>query len=118
MRPVFETASGAVDAALAIQRHLAASSTVEGETHRMQFRIGIHLGDVMVKGDGTVYGNGVNVASRLQALALPGGILVSEGVHSTIGKRSYSFEDHGLHSVKNIAEPVRTYRLSVEGVVP
>lgn len=72
----------------------------------------------MVKGDGTVYGNGVNVASRLQALALPGGILVSEGVHSTIGKRSYSFEDHGLHSVKNIAEPVRTYRLSVEGVVP
>ncbi len=116
---VFETASGAVDAALAIQRQLAASSTVEDETRRMQFRIGVHLGDVMVKGDGTVYGNGVNIASRLQALALPGGILVSDGVHSTIGARcGFSFEDHGLHSVKNIPEPVRTYRLSVERMVP
>jgi class 3 adenylate cyclase/DNA-binding winged helix-turn-helix (wHTH) protein len=116
---VFETASGAVDAALAIQRQLAAERFDGREDRRMQFRIGIHLGDVITKPDGSVYGNGVNVTARLQALAPPGGISVSEAVHSTIGKRAAcSFDDQGQHSVKNIAEPIRAYRLSANGADP
>jgi class 3 adenylate cyclase/DNA-binding winged helix-turn-helix (wHTH) protein len=116
---VFETASGAVDAALAIQRQLAAERFDGREDRRMQFRIGIQLGDVITKPDGSVYGNGVNVTARLQSLAPPGGISVSEAVHSTIGKRAAcSFDDQGQHSVKNIAEPIRAYRLSANGADP
>ncbi len=109
---VFETAAGAIDAALAIQQQLAAGSIDSHEDRRMRFRIGIHLGDVIEKPDGSVYGNGVNVAARLQALAEPGGISVSEAVRSTLGESSSRrFDDQGEHSVKNIAAPVRVYQL-------
>ena len=71
---VFETASGAVAAALAIQRDLQASHGSTLDDRQLRFRIGVHLGDVLHKGDGTVYGDGVNIAARLEALAgeLPG----------------------------------------------
>ncbi|HYX63672.1 MAG TPA: adenylate/guanylate cyclase domain-containing protein, partial [Burkholderiales bacterium] len=74
---LFETASGALAAAVAIQQTLGAASQAVPEERRMRFRIGIHLGDVMEKRDRTVYGDGVNIAARLQALAEPGGITVS-----------------------------------------
>ena len=108
---VFENATAAVQAALAIQRRLsevAASQVLEDL--RMRFRIGVHLGDVIEKGDGSVYGNGVNIAARLESLAAPGGVAVSEPVRSTVrGRLEASFEDQGTHAVKNIADPVKVF---------
>jgi len=107
---VFETAAGAVTAALAIQQDLSALSSSTPEERRMRFRIGVHLGDVIEKGDGTVYGDGVNIAARLEGLAQPGGITVSEAVRGLLrGKVSAIFEDQGEQTVKNIPEPVRAY---------
>jgi adenylate cyclase len=111
---VFETATGAVSAALAVQVELAALAARVGEERRMQFRIGIHLGDVLEKPDGSVYGDGVNVAARLQALAEPGRITVSDAIHGAVrGKVSASFADQGEQTVKNISHPVRVYLAKV-----
>ena len=109
---IFETASGAVGSALAIQRELAAHAADVAEDCRMRFRIGIHLGDVFEKADGTIYGDGVNIAARLESLAEPGGVAVSDAVQCAIRKRmTASFDDLGDQRVKNIAEPVRAYRV-------
>ena len=109
---IFETASGAVGSALAIQRQLADSSADVAENTRMRFRIGIHLGDVFEKADGTIYGDGVNIAARLESLAEPGGVAVSDAVQCAIRKRlTATFDDLGEQTVKNIAEPVRAYRV-------
>ena len=108
---VFENATAAVQAALTIQRQLneVAASDVH-EDRRMRFRIGVHLGDVIEKADGSVYGDGVNIAARLQSLAAPGGVAVSEPVRSTVkGRLEASFEDHGEQRVKNIADPVKVF---------
>lgn len=110
---VFETATGAMAAAIAVQAELRARSASSPESNRMQFRIGIHLGDVMEKADGSVYGDGVNIAARLQALAKPGGITVSDAVHGAVrGRSSVAFVDKGVQSVKNIAHPVRAYEIA------
>ena len=78
----------------------------------MQFRIGIHLGDVMEKADGTVYGDGVNIAARLEGIAEPGGVTVSDAVQCAVRQRlDASFDDLGEQRVKNIATPVRAYRV-------
>jgi adenylate cyclase len=99
---LFDTAVGAVQAALAVQKDLDASSP------GMRFRIGVHLGDVLEKDDGTVYGDGVNLAARLQALAAPGEIAVSEMVRMAVrGRVDAMFVDQGEQAVKNIATPVR-----------
>jgi adenylate cyclase len=74
---VFQTAAGAVAAAIAVQKELASPQTAAPAGRQMRFRIGVHLGDVIEKADGTVYGDGVNIAARLQALADPGGVTVS-----------------------------------------
>jgi len=109
---VFETAGGAVETALAIQATLATASVGSAKDRQMRFRIGIHLGDVVEKADGSVYGNGVNVAARLQALAAPGGIWVSEAVRSILGERiGCTFDDQGQHRVKHIPEPIHAYRV-------
>jgi adenylate cyclase len=105
---IFETASGALAAAVAIQEALAAASDAVPEERRMRFRLGIHLGDVMEKRDRTVYGDGVNIAARLQALAEPGGIAVSEAVHGSV-KNQAAFEDLGEQAVKNIPGAVRVF---------
>jgi adenylate cyclase len=113
---VFETATGAVSAALAIQQELLASSGAEPEERRMRFRIGVHLGDVIEKADGTVYGDGVNIAARLEGLAEPGGITVSESIRTAVkGKVRASFENQGEQHVKNIAEPVRVFAVRTNG---
>nr|ALV86381.1 guanylyl cyclase [uncultured bacterium 8] len=109
---VFETAIGAVNSALAVQEALSIADSAVAEDRRMRFRIGVHLGDVIEKTDGTVYGDGVNIAARLEGMAEPGGIAVSEAVHGSLrGKVSANFEDQGEQRLKNILEPVRWYHL-------
>ena len=109
---VFNTAAGAVNAALAVQRKLAAHGVDVSSNRRMPFRIGVHMGDVIEKTDGSVYGDGVNIAARLQGLADPGGIAVSESIRiATQGKGAVGFVDRGEQQVKNILEPVRIWLL-------
>lgn len=97
---VFETATGAVSAALAVQKELGTTADAVPEDRRMRFRIGVHLGEVIEKADGTVYGDGVNIAARLQGLAEPGGITVSEAVRSAVKTRvPATFEDRGASSM-------------------
>jgi adenylate cyclase len=77
----------------------------------MEFRIGLNVGDVMVK-DGDIFGDGVNIAARLEALSEPGGICVSRGVRDHIRhKLAVGFEDRGEQRVKNIARPIRAFQL-------
>ena len=110
---VFQTAAGAVAAAIEIQEQLKASDSETPEARRMRFRIGVHLGDVIEKSDGTIYGDGVNIAARLQALADPGGVSVSGMVQEAVRDRiATRFEDRGEHSVKNIARPVHVYSVA------
>jgi len=102
---VFASVVEAVSCADAVQLALAD----EG----MRFRIGVHIGDVIEKPDGTIYGDGVNIAARLESLAEPGGIMVSASAFEQIeGKLDLAFEDAGEHEVKNIARPVRGHRLA------
>jgi adenylate cyclase len=109
---VFETAIGAAEAAMRIQAALAERNTQLLDNRQMLFRVGVHLGDVIEKPDGTVYGDGVNIAARLESLADAGGVAVSGIVHDVVGRRLHAdFEYLGEHIVKNIAEPVRAYRL-------
>ncbi len=106
---VFETATGAVSAALAIQKQLEPSGG--NDRGRLRFRIGVHLGEIIEKPDGSVYGDGVNLAARLQGLADPGGIALSDVVYSAIrGHVSAVFGDQGEQTLKNFASPVRWHR--------
>jgi adenylate cyclase len=117
---VFENATAAVQAALTIQRQLneLAASDVHDD-RRMRFRIGVHLGDVIEKADGSVYGDGVNIAARLESLAAPGGVAVSEPVRSTVkGRLEASFEDQGAQRVKNIADPIKVFAVSPSSIAP
>jgi adenylate cyclase len=102
----------ALIAAIDIQHDLAWRNRQHAEHRQMHFRIGLNLGDVIAKDDGTIYGDGVNIAARLEGLAVPGGICLSETIFlQTEGKIEAAFEDVGAHDVKNIAKPVRTYRV-------
>ncbi len=113
---VFETAAGAVNAALAVQDEIATRTAGQAEDCRMRFRIGIHLGDVIEKADGTIYGDGVNTAARLESLAEPGGVCVSDAVECALRHRVPArFEDLGEKTLKNLAKPVRAYQLRAAG---
>ncbi len=104
----------AVRCAVAIQRKLESQNVDLPEDRRMRLRIGVNLGDVMVDGD-NLLGDGVNVAARLEGLAEPGGICLSGMVHQSIeGKLDLAFDDLGEQEVKNIAKPVRAYKVLVE----
>jgi adenylate cyclase len=110
----FASVYAAVDCAVAIQQDLARANLTLSEERRMWFRIGINVGDVMVK-DGDIFGDGVNIAARLEGLATAGGICISRGVHDHVRwKLPYGFEDLGEQSVKNIAQPIRVFRLIPE----
>jgi adenylate cyclase len=112
----FASVVDAVRCAGEIQRAMAERDLDLAEERRLRFRIGINLGDVIVDG-GDIYGDGVNIAVRLEGLAVPGGICVSGTVRDHIGDRlPYAFEDMGEQSVKNIARPVRVYTLCPEGM--
>ena len=80
---------------------------------RIEFRVGIHLGDVMVESDGDLMGDGVNIAARLEGIARPGGICISEDARRQVcGKIAKEFTDLGEQSLKNIAQPVRAFALN------
>jgi adenylate cyclase len=114
----FGSALAAVQCAVDIQNELARSNNDLEKDRRMQFRIGINVGDVMLK-DGDIFGDGVNIAARLEGLADPGGICISRGIHDHVMKKlPFEFEDLGEQSVKNIAQPVRVYRLVMGGRGP
>ena len=104
----------AVRCAVEVQ-HALKEKNAELPNHRqMQFRIGINLGDVIVEGE-RLYGDGVNIAARLESLAIPGGICISSTVHDHVkNKLTLSYEDLGPQQVKNIAEPVRVLRVVME----
>ena len=107
----FGSVVGAVECALALQRLTAGRNAgIPGE-RRMEWRVGIHIGDVLVEGD-DILGDGVNIAARLEAIAEPGGICVSEDAFRQVrGKVEAEFADIGEPSLKNIARPVRVYRV-------
>ncbi len=110
---VFDSAIGAVTAAVQIQGELAQRNEALPDDRRMAFRIGVNLGDIFEQTDGTVYGDGVNVAARLEAMASPGGINVSGSVFDSVrSKVGVSFDFLGEQDVKNIADPVRAYRVA------
>jgi adenylate cyclase len=110
----FASVVDAVRCAMEIQRKIAAANDELLEARQMQFRIGINVGDVMVK-NGDIFGDGVNVAARLQTLADAGGICISRGVRDSIRHLSgFSFEDLGEQVVKNIARPVRAFRVTID----
>ena len=105
----FPSAVDAVQCAVAVQEKLAEASAGEPEDRRLQFRIGIHVGDVVVRG-GDLLGDGVNVAARLEGLAEPGGIAISGAAHGYVRKAlPLAYTDLGEQQVKNIDEPVRAY---------
>src|SRR5918996_3809176 len=96
----------AVECAVAIQRSMAERNAETPQDRRIDFRMGVNLGDVIVEAD-DIYGDGVNIAARLEALAEPGGICISRVVWDQIrDKLQYAFEDLGEQNVKNIARPV------------
>src|SRR6516164_2807474 len=107
----FDSAVDAVRAAIEIQSGVAAAGASAADDRRIRFRIGINTGDVItVPGD--VYGDTVNVATRLQALAEPGGISISTGVRDAVrGKFDLEFENRGELNVKNIPDPVGTFNV-------
>ena len=105
----------AVAAATEFQQRLGARNDQLADHRRMEFRIGINLGDVLHK-DGALYGDGVNIAARLETLADPGGVCVSASVREQVGDRlALAFDDMGEHEVKNIARPVHAYRVLAKG---
>jgi len=107
----FASVVDAVRCAVVVQKGMEDRNTNLPERERIRFRIGINLGDVMVD-EGDMFGDGVNVAARIEALAAPGEICVSASVREQIGEKlPIGFADFGEHSVKNIARPVRVYRV-------
>jgi adenylate cyclase len=114
----FASAVDAVQCAVAVQAAITAENARGTADEPMQFRIGVHVGDVMVDGN-NLLGDGVNIAARLEALAEPGAICVSAVARDHIGnKLPLDFDDLGEQQVKNIAQPIRVYRVRAESPAP
>ena len=112
----FASVVDAVRCAAEVQRGMIDREPELPDDRRIKFRIGVNLGDVIAEG-GDIFGDGVNVAARLEALAEPGGICISRTVRDHIrDKLAYQFEDTGEQNVKNIARPVRVYALRPETI--
>lgn len=110
----FASAVDAVQCAFEAQEQIAARNVDIPEDRRIVFRMGINLGDVIAEND-TIHGDGGNVASRLERLAEPGAVVVGRSIHDQVkGRLPYAFDDLGEHNVKNIAEPVRAFRVERE----
>jgi adenylate cyclase len=111
----FPSVIGATECAVELQTVMAERNKRVPERRRMLFRIGINLGDV-IHDESRIYGDGINIAARLEALAEPGGVLVSSTVYDHVrGKLPFTFEDTGEQQLKNIEQPVRTYRVMIPG---
>src|SRR5210317_2054613 len=107
----FTSVVDAVNCAVEIQRDLAERNTELAYNRQMQFRIGVNLGDV-IEEDGRIYGDGVNIAARVESLAEAGGICISGRAHDQVeNKLGLEYEDLGKHEVKNISRPIQVYRV-------
>ena len=111
----FASALDAVNSAIEIQEKLKEKNTPLPDNRKMEFRIGINLGDIIHEGD-RIYGDGVNVAARIEGLADPGGVCISRNVFDQVKKKlaNLGYEYFGAHDVKNISEPVRVYKILIE----
>src|SRR6188474_1657153 len=111
----FPSAVDALGAAIEFQQAMAEANRDQPEDTAIVFRVGLHLGDLIVDGD-DLYGDGVNVAARLEAEAPPGGIVISGDVHNAVaGRLKAAFADLGELSLKNIERPVRAFRVQMDG---
>jgi len=109
----FQSVVSAVECALAVQREMKSRNVEIPEDRRIELRIGIHLGDVIAE-DGDIFGDGVNVAARIEGVGRPGGVAVSAAVRDNVGNRlDVGFEDMGEHQLKNIAHPVHVYNVGL-----
>src|SRR5258707_6674963 len=114
----FASAVDAVECAVAVQAAIAPEAAGVATDEPTQFRIGVHVGDVMVDGE-NLLGDGVNIAARLESLADPGAICVSAAARDHIGnKLSLDFDDIGEQQRKNIAQPILGYRVRAEALTP
>ncbi len=108
----FASVVDAVECAVSIQQDMAARNEGEREDRRIVFRVGINLGEIIVDGD-DIYGDGVNVAARMEQLAEHGGVCISEEAYRQArGRAEVDFEDLGEKQLKNIAQPVRVYSVT------
>jgi adenylate cyclase len=111
----FASAVDAVRFALETQREIADRTIDIPEDRRIEFRIGVNIGDVVIE-EGDIFGDGVNIAVRLEGIAAPGGVCISEDVYRQVrGKLDATFEDIGEQKLKNIVQPVRVYRIRIVG---
>jgi adenylate cyclase len=109
----FASVVDAVRCAVEVQREMADRNAAVPAGRRIEFRMGVNVGDIIIE-DGDIFGDGVNIAARLEALAEPGGICISAAAHEQVrDKLDFSFEDMGEQQVKNIARPVRTHRVVI-----
>jgi adenylate cyclase len=109
----FASVVDAVRCAVEVQCEMAARNAAVPAARRIEFRMGVNVGDIIIEDD-DIFGDGVNIAARLEALAEPGGICISAAAHEQVrDKLDFSFEDMGEQQVKNIARPVRTHRIVV-----
>ena len=114
----FASAVDAVRCAMEIQRAMAERSAAIPEERRIEFRIGINVGDIIID-EGDIYGDGVNIAARLESLASPGAICLSDNAYQQIkGKLALEVSDMGEQQLKNIAQPVRVYGVRLDGPRP
>src|SRR5512144_1270473 len=114
----FSSVVDAVRCAVDVQRGMAERNAGVAPDKRLDFRIGINVGDIIIDGD-DIFGDGVNVAARLEALADPGGICVSRVVRDqVVDKLNFTFEDLGAQEVKNIARSVEVYRIDLGNAAP
>jgi TolB-like protein/class 3 adenylate cyclase len=110
----FRSVVGAVNCAIEVQRAMVERNAGVAPDKRIEFRIGIHLGDVVEEADGDLMGDGVNIAARLEGVAKPGGICISDDAYRQVkGRLELKVNDLGLTQLKNIAEPIRVYALDV-----
>lgn len=107
----FPAATSAAEAALEIQRVIEARNSSLPEERRMEFRIGLHMGEVLAEGD-RIYGDGVNIAARLEGMADPTGVVCSAAVRDQLSGQSVTFHDLGERDLKNIPSPIRAFKLS------
>ena len=110
----FRSVVDAVNCAIEVQRAMVERNAGVAPDKRIEFRIGIHLGDVVEESDGDLMGDGVNIAARLEGIAKPGAICLSEDAYRQVkGRLDLKVSDLGLMQLKNIAEPIRVYSLEV-----
>ena len=110
----FPSVVEAVACAVAVQRGMAERNAATPDEQRIVFRVGVNLGDIIIAEDNDIHGDGVNVAARLEGIAEPGGICISGTVRDHIGDRlDLAFDDLGDQALKNIARPLRVYRVQL-----